>query len=130
MRLVAGCMKLHQLGAVGAVDPSVVAPHYPLVLLVGTGRDRGAIAGVCVPALAVLHAQRPRTRKKSPTRAAAPRIHQMNFTITAMSRSKPNNAPNEPLEFDLDRRLEAIMPATIRGPTDNNVTDQMDFHDG
>ena len=62
--------------------------------------------------------------------AAAPRIHQMNFTITAMSRSKPNNAPDEPLEFDLDRRLEAIMPPTIRGPTDNNVTDQMDFHGG
>ena len=54
----------------------------------------------------------------------------MNFTITAMSRSKPNNAPNEPLEFDLDRRLEAIMPPTIRGPTDNNVTAQMDFHEG
>ena len=53
----------------------------------------------------------------------------MNFTITATNRSKPNNAPKEPLEFDLDRRLDAIMPPTIRGPTDNNVTAQMNVHD-
>ena len=56
--------KVHQLGAVRAVDPSVVAPHHPLVLLVSAGRDRDAIAGVCVSALAVFtHNGRARGRK-------------------------------------------------------------------
>jgi hypothetical protein len=46
--------EVHQLGALSAVDPSVVALHYPLVLLVSTGCDRGAVAGVSVSAFAVL----------------------------------------------------------------------------
>jgi hypothetical protein len=51
----------------------------------------------------------------------------MNLMMIAMTSSKPNNAPNPLPEFELDRRLEAIMLGNNTRPVRQEATNQLDL---